>query len=230
MSDEIRQIQERYAKRRGRYDPWTPWVYLTRQGIERSVVATLERAGMFPPGNRSVLDLGCGMGNMLLFFLQLGFSAERLYGIDLIGDRVALARRRLPAAVRLETAEASQFNGPDATFDVVFQSMVFSSVLDRDLRFSIAANMWRMTRPGGGVLWYDFTWNNPSNPDVKGVSVAEIRELFPEGRPTFSRVTLAPPLARMVAGISPALYGFLSLAPILRTHVVAWIGKPTGAV
>ena len=41
--------------------------------------------------------------------------------------------------------------------------------------------MWRWVRPGGGVLWYDFTFDNPRNPDVRGVPLARVRELFPHG-------------------------------------------------
>ena len=56
--------------------------------------------------------------------------------------------------------------------------------------------------PGGGVLWYDFTVDNPRNPDVRGVPVARIRELFPEARVQHQRVTLAPPLARAVCALA----------------------------
>ena len=28
--------------------------------------------------------------------------------------------------------------------------------------------------PGGGVLWYDFTVNNPRNPDVRGVPMKRV--------------------------------------------------------
>jgi SAM-dependent methyltransferase len=226
--DEVQQIRERYARRSMHYDPWAPSVYLPRQYLERGIISSLQRAGMLPPEGRSVLDLGCGMGNTLLFFLQLGFAPESLQGIDLIEQRVANARQRLPAGVRVEAAEASQFGGATAGYDIVFQSMVFSSVLDRDLRQRIAANMWRMVKPGGGVLWYDFTYDNPNNPDVRRVRVAEIRELFPQGRMQVRRVTLAPPLARAITRVAPPLYGFLNAFPFLRTHVIAWIAKQNG--
>jgi ubiquinone/menaquinone biosynthesis C-methylase UbiE len=223
--DEAQLIRQRYARRSVRYDPWEPWVYFSRQHLERGIVKALRRAEMFPPQGRSVLDLGCGTGNTLLFFLQLGFAPELLHGVDLLEQRISLARQRLPAAVSLEAAEASQFTGNAAGYDLVFQSMLFSSVLDRDLRRRIAANMWRMVKPGGGVLWYDFTWDNPRNPDVRGVRVSEIRELFPQGKVDVHRVTLAPPLARVISRHWPSGYGVFNLMPFLRTHVIAWISK-----
>ena len=64
---------------------------------------------------------------------------------------------------------------------------------------ALADAMWRWVKPGGGVLWYDFTVDNPRNPDVRGVPLAAVRELFPQARIAARRVTLAPPLARACA-------------------------------
>jgi hypothetical protein len=73
------------------------------------------------------------------------------------------------------------------------------------------------------VLWSDFTYNNPNNPDVRGVPVNRIRELFPNGKLMVRRVTLAPPIARRVCRIHPALYSLFNVFPFLRTHVLCWI-------
>ena len=81
-------------------------------------------------------------------------------------------------------------------------------------------------KPGGAVLWYDFTVDNPRNPDVRGVPLARLRALFPQGRLRHRRVTLAPPLARAVVRVHPALYRAANALPWLRTHVLAWIAKP----
>ncbi|MGZ7259737.1 hypothetical protein ACXWO8_09385, partial [Streptococcus pyogenes] len=74
--------------------------------------------------------------------------------------------------------------------------------------------MWRWLKPGGAVVWYDFTVDNPRNPDVRGVPLSRVRALFPQGRLTARRVTLAPPLARAL----PAAYALLNIIPWLRTH------------
>jgi hypothetical protein len=39
------------------------------------------------------------------------------------------------------------------------------------------------------------------------------------------RVTLAPPLARALGRLHPALVGAAAALPPLRTHLMAWIGK-----
>lgn len=228
MTDDVGElgaIRERYARRTRRYDPWDPWVMSTRHDVERHIAMRLFDAQMLPAGDRALLDMGCGAGSNLLYFLHLGFRPERLVGLDLLPERAEAASKRLPASVRVATAEASSFDAAPECFDIVFQSMMFSSVLDDGLRQAIARNMWRLVRPGGGILWYDFTWNNPTNPDVRGVRLAEIRDLFPEAKITASRTTLAPPVGRFVARVHPYAYQTINLLPFLRTHIVAWLSK-----
>jgi len=72
----------------------------------------------------------------------------------------------------------------------------------------------------------DFTFDNPRNPDVRGVPAARLRALFPEGRIVARRVTLAPPVARRVCSIHPSLYTVFNALPLLRTHLLCWIEKP----
>jgi hypothetical protein len=103
---------------------------------------------------------------------------------------------------------------------------VFSSLLDDAFQQRLAAAMWRWLKPGGGVLWYDFTVDNPRNRDVRGVPLARIRALFPEARVESRRVTLAPPLARAVCRVHPGLYTLCNVLPPLRTHLLCWLGKP----
>ena len=80
-------------------------------------------------------------------------------------------------------------------------------------------------KPGGGVLWYDFTVDNPRNPDVRGVPLRRVCALFPQAQLRARRITLAPPIARAAARLHPALYTLLSLVPGLRTHLLCWIPK-----
>jgi hypothetical protein len=115
---------------------------------------------------------------------------------------------------------------PDQSLDIVFVSTVFSSLLDGPYQKRLAETMWAWLKPGGAVLWYDFTVDNPRNPDVRGVPLARLRTLFPQGRLSYRRVTLAPPLARAVTRIHPGLYRWFNALPLLRTHVLAWVEKP----
>jgi two-component system OmpR family response regulator len=55
--------------------------------------------------------------------------------------------------------------------------------------------------------------------------LARVRALFPQALVDARRITLAPPLARLACRAHPSLYTLLNALPLLRTHVLAWIGK-----
>jgi hypothetical protein len=150
---------------------------------------------------------------------------EHLTAIELLPERCAQARYVLPAALTLIEGDALQADVPAASQDLVFASTVFSSLLDEAFQQRLADAMWCWLRPGGAVLWYDFTFDNPRNPDVRGVPLSRVRALFPTARVTARRVTLAPPLARTVCRLHPSLYTLLNALPLLRTHLLVWAEK-----
>jgi len=113
----------------------------------------------------------------------------------------------------------------DDSFDVVLQSTVFSSILDDDFQKKLADKIWSLAKPEGGILWYDFIFDNPKNSDVRGVPVRRIRKLFPNAKIKVWRLTLAPPLSRLLTKVHPSLYTLFNMLPILRTHVLCWIKK-----
>jgi len=228
-SSETQAVRERYAQRQPadwRYSRLNPAALAAAHEREQAIARLFAQLGWHDLSARRVLEVGCGTGANLLALLQLGFAPRNLAGIELLPERFAQAMQRLPAGVVLMQGDASLVQLPDASEDIVLQSTVFSSLLDGPFQWRLAQAMWRWVRPGGGVLWYDFTVNNPRNPDVKGVPVARIRELFPSGRLSYRRLTLAPPIARGVCQLHPALYAWFNAVPLLRTHVLAWIEKP----
>lgn len=221
-------VAERYARRDvgDRYSPLRPEVCLARQERQRALVSLLRRHAAPPLAALDVLEVGCGAGDNLLELLSLGFAPERLVGNELLPDRAATARRRLPAALAVHDGDALALPFAPESFDVVVQSTVFSSLLDDGFQQRLAAAMWRWLRPGGAVLWYDFVVDNPRNRDVRGVPMRRVQALFPDARAEVHRVTLAPPLARAACRLHPALYGVLNALPLLRTHRLAWLAKP----
>ena len=110
--------------------------------------------------------------------------------------------------------------------DLVVLFTVFSSILAPTIRQQLAAKVWDWVKPGGAVLWHDFIYNNPRNPDVRGVPVKQLHALFPQAKITVQSVTLAPPIGRLACKLSPALYPLLGSIPLLRTHVLCLISKP----
>lgn len=222
---ELDAIAQRYARRadRGegdRYSLLRPEVWQMWQERQRALLKLLARRPGAPADWRAT-EVGCGAGGNLQDLLRLGLLPAHLTGIELLPERLAAARAALPEGVRLLAGDAASADVAPDSQDLVLQSTVFSSILDDPLQQRVADAMWRWLKPGGAVVWYDFTVNNPRNPDVRGVPLARVRELFPHGHFMARRVTLAPPLARAL----PAAYALFNLVPWLRTHRLVLIGK-----
>jgi len=227
MKDEPSQVVERYARRQvgDRYSLLRPEVWQTVQERQRAMLKLLARHGLRDLSALTLLEVGCGQGGNLLELLRLGFAPQNLSGVELLPERIAQARHCLPAALRLHEGDALQAPVADASQDIVFAATVFSSLLDDAFQQQLAAAMWRWLKPGGAVLWYDFTVDNPRNPDVRGVPRRRVEALFPQAEAEFRRVTLAPPLARVVCKGSARLYPVFNALPLLRTHVIGWLAK-----
>ena len=121
---------------------------------------------------------------------------------------------------------ADQLPYADEAFNLVFNCMMFSSILDDSLRGAIATEMWRVTKPGG-LLLYDFAYDNPANHAVLGIHRREMRRLFPEAHLSFKRLTLAPPIARAITPLSPLLSNLLERLTVFNTHLLASGRKAT---
>ena len=90
----------------------------------------------------------------------------------------------------------------DGTFDMILQSTMFTSILDPKMKRQVAAEMVRILKPDGFIVWYDFFVNNPQNSDVCGVPRREITALVPHCLINLRRVTLVPPLACSCTSVS----------------------------
>jgi SAM-dependent methyltransferase len=228
-TQETQAVAKRYARRPAaddRYSLLRPEVWQTVQERQRTLLGLLANHGVRNLAALRVTEVGCGAGGNLLECLRLGCAPGHLTGLELLPERCEVARRALPAAVSLWQGDASIAPVAPASQDLVLAFTVFSSLLDGAFQHRLADAMWRWLKPGGAVLWYDFTVDNPRNPDVRGVPMKRVRELFPQGRIDAKRVTLAPPLARAVCALHPSLYSWFNLLLWLRTHRLAWIAKP----
>ena len=227
---ELDRIRAEYARRaldpglRERYSFFQPANLFTVQTRERAVLHTLSQAGFRPLDRLEILEVGCGAGGVLLDLIRWGADPARVYGCDLVTDRVAKAYHRLPASTTLVVADGGALPHPSAHFHLVRQFTVLTSVLDPELRQRIAAEMWRVLRPGGAIVSYDFRLQG-RNPAVRAIHPREIRALFPGGTLLARRVTLAPPITRRLAGWSWPGCELLDRLPWLRTHDLILIRK-----
>jgi ubiquinone/menaquinone biosynthesis C-methylase UbiE len=207
------------------YSPWQPAEIFFKSGRKAVAAAMLNEARVFPRTGDTCLEVGCGSGGWLADFISWGVRDSDLHGIDIDALRIRRAKEIL-AAADLRVGDAADLPWNDGAFGVVVSSTLFTSVLDHDVRVLIANEIVRVLTPGGALLWYDFAFNNPQNPHVRGISRSEIRELFPQLAGKIRSVTLAPPLARLIVPRSWSLATLLEAIPFLRTHLLAVLVKP----
>jgi SAM-dependent methyltransferase len=227
---EAARIKDVYYRRentipKDRYSLFKEENLLAHLDLQGEVVRVFRRFGRTALETEKILDVGCGRGYWLRQLVQWGARPENLFGIDLIQDRVQDAKRFCPSGVTLQCGDASLLAFDDASFSMVLQFTVFTSILDDGMKKKVAAEISRVLKPGGAVLWYDYFVSNPRNPDVRGVTRREIVKLFPGFSLHFKRVTLAPPLARAVGPVSTLLYRLLGSFRPLRTHYLAFLEK-----
>jgi len=218
--DDRKRLELEYARRardpryREWYAPTNPANRFIEADRDAAVRALLAKYFPLAPEMR-VLDLGCGGGHELAK-LSSQVAETRLCGIDLLPERVARGHAAHPQLALLQ-GDAAQLPFASASLDLVMQFTVFTSILDAQLRKQIGAEMLRVLKPRGAILWYDY-WFNPTNPQTRGIGEREIQVLFPECNMALRRVTLAPPLTRWLAPRSRALCQFLNRMTFLRTH------------
>lgn len=229
MKTEAERITAEYERRQRElpadfYSLTRPANLFFRHGQQRALLWALTRSGMVPLAERRVVEIGCGMGQWLGIFEDFGAQRQNMAAIELEQARGQKAIDRFPGA-DIRIGDASRLPWDDGQFDIVFQSMVFTSILDDAMKASVAREMLRVLRPGGVVIWYDFQFNNPNNPAVRKIRRPELERLFPGCRLALRRVTLAPPLARRIVPHCWSLAAALEKLRLLNTHYMGVIQR-----
>jgi len=171
----------------------------------------------------SLLDIGAGDLFWADQFVRMGCDRSRCIGSDVLVWRLREAHDRgrdVPAVA----ASGDRLPFVSGSFDLVCQFTMMTSILDMAAKETIAAEMKRVLRPGGYIIWYDFRYNNLANPNTRAIGKRELHRLFPGWSITAQTTTLIPQIARKMSGpLAPGLK-FLCRFPILRSHYLALIG------
>jgi ubiquinone/menaquinone biosynthesis C-methylase UbiE len=171
----------------------------------------------------SLLDIGSGDLFWVEEFVRMGVPRSACVGSDLLDWRLREGRgkgRNIASVV----CTAAQLPFRTESFDLVSQFTLMTSITDDLIKDMIAIEMKRVLKPGGYILWYDFRYNNPTNPHTRAIGRSEIRRLFAGWNIEPTAVTLIPQVARKTPGRLVPLLKFLHRLPILRTHYLALIG------
>jgi ubiquinone/menaquinone biosynthesis C-methylase UbiE len=221
---DVLRLRTEYASRgdkTDRYSLFNPAQLFLIQQRQRAVLSSLRGAGIATLKSLCILEVGCGAGGVLAEFLVAGASPENLYGVDLLPDRLSVARTRLPGS-HFANADGSHLPFREHSFDLVMQFTALSSILDDELRDDICLDMLRVLKPNGLIVSYDF-WLNPTNRQTHGIRPKEIRKLFPSCSHEFHKITLAPPIARRIVPVSWILALSLEKLGIFNSHYLVAI-------
>ncbi len=128
----------------------------------------IEMAGI-KPGD-TVLDLGCGSGNLMLTAQNYTGASGSVYGIDASPEMIEVARQkaqRYGSSAVFEIGLIENLRYPDSMFDAVVSRLVMHHLPD-DLKRGGLAEVLRVLKPGGLFFIADFKM--PSNPFLAHLS------------------------------------------------------------
>mgnify|MGYP000992528246 FL=1 len=226
---DLERLKKEYQRRadpayyKNTYSFSNPAYVFMLQSQERALLSCLKEFGFQSLNQSKILAIGCGRGGVMLGFLRYGATASNLSGIDILLDRVVLAKQTLPES-KISCADGQFLPYESAQFDILLQFTAFSSILDPQIKRNMASEMLRVLKPDGVILWYDFWWN-PTNPQTAGIKPKEIKILFSNCVFKLHKITLAPPIARLIVPISWALAVILESLKVFNSHYLAIITK-----
>lgn len=128
----------------------------------------------------TVLDAGCGTGDMSLFFAGRGNTVT---GIDFLEEPIRRAQRKADErglSVRFLVKDALTFKDWGERFDDVIDSGLFHVFSDED-RKTYVAGLAMVLKPGGRVYLVCFSDEEPGTDGPRRVSQRDLQEAFAEG-------------------------------------------------
>lgn len=194
------------------WHPLSPLSIAYRHCLERALRPVL--CSLPELSEMDVLDVGCGIGQHLRWFVEQGANVRRLHGVDVLKSRVERSLASNPA-LDVQLAAADHLPFAASSFDLVTQFTAFSS-MKRSTRKDAVGEITRVARPGSTMIWFDVKRPNPTFPD--GVPLADVEGLF-AGWDVVTARSLCSRLLPRVAG-SALASALVEAVPIARTNLL----------
>lgn len=138
------------------------------EGLNEVLEQPAMKALMPSVEGKSVLDLGCGAGDLCQYLYLQG--AGRVTGVDISAAMVRVARTRCPQAVELVTSPIEDFTAEPLSYDLVISSLALHYIADLPSVFARIA-YWMIA--GGTFL---FSMEHPIATSGQGITTGWARD------------------------------------------------------
>lgn len=128
----------------------------------------------------SVLDSGCGTGDIALYFAERG---HKVTGVDYLAEPIARAKRKATErglSVNFLEMDALTLANLPEVFDSVIDSGLFHTFSDADQR-KYVNGLASVTKPGGRLFLLCFSDAEPAGQGPKRISRQELEASFASG-------------------------------------------------
>lgn len=125
----------------------------------------------------SVLDAGCGTGDLALFLAKLG---RKVTGIDFLAEPIERAKRKADqrnASATFFVGDALTLEDMDEQFDNIVDCGLFHVFSDDD-RKKYVAGLARVLKPGGRLFLMCFSDAEPPGAGPRRIAKQELHEAF----------------------------------------------------
>lgn len=123
----------------------------------RAIDKALTRARVLINSNTKILDIGCGMGDVIELLLKHG--EPEITGVDLSDETISYTRKKFATnkKIRLLAVGVEDMDFPVNSFDLVIGVNILQHVTDMPGFAKAIQNMMRVTEAGGHILVMDFS-------------------------------------------------------------------------
>jgi len=132
---------------------------------------------------KTMLDVGCGDGGMIDYFISRGFLPENTVGVDLSEGRIKRAQQKSKGSTFIQ-GDALTYDLKDQKFDLITSFDLFSHLTTQDQIIEGLSNIHKHLQDDGVFLWYDIYSKDHFEPkghsDSWGFSKKQMAEMAEE--------------------------------------------------
>lgn len=120
----------------------------------RAICKALKSLNILPKSETSILDIGCGSGDLIDTFLELGCGSFNVYGCDISERVINHAKNRFSNSknVKFIHSSAEHVILPSESIDLVTSVTVLQHITDNMTFIRAVENIINIVKPGGHIL------------------------------------------------------------------------------